>query len=140
MRQEDMKRLLWPGLPIPEGQLFEGSTKSTPAVKLNRLKKELERKTDYTLVRRQCYWLPQCELPEGLKNSSPVLYAFATAINGSTAQSIDQLSARVWGAHGATENNVQNDVYRLRHDYGLNVVSTGYRQMIVNTYSSTCST
>ena len=127
MRQEDMKRLLWPGLPIPEGQLFEGSTKSTPAVKLNRLKKELERKTDYTLVRRQCYWLPQCELPEGLKNSSPVLYAFATAINGSTAQSIDQLLEKVWNYDGSN-SDVTSGIYRLRHNFGLSahLHSTGY--------------
>jgi biotin operon repressor len=129
VRQSDIWKILLSGEPVPDGEIFEGSTCSAPAVKLSRLKKKLEREGEHTIKRIQCYRLPQCELAAGLEHS-PVLIQCATVLNGSTALSKDQLAAQVWN-YAASENDIWDAIYRLRDDWGLPVVSTGYRQMTV---------
>jgi hypothetical protein len=131
MRQSDMKRILQSDTAVPDEKIFGASTTSTPHVQLSRLKKEFEREGN-TIVRLQCYRQPLCELPEELKRA-PVLFGFATVLNGSTAQSIDQLAARVWGSNGASNDDVTTAVDRLRDVYGLNIVSTGYHAVRVET-------
>jgi biotin operon repressor len=127
MRQRDIDGILRSGEAVPGGQVFAGSTTSTRAVQLSRVKKRIEREGN-TVRRVQCYRLPQCELPAGLERS-PVLFQLASALAGSTALSVDQLAERVW-SHGASDNDVWNAVDRLR-DWGLNVVSTGYYRMMI---------
>jgi hypothetical protein len=58
---------------VPDSQISEGSTKSTTAVKLHRLRKEL-RENGERLPHIQGYWLDERPLPEGLKDS-PKLYS-----------------------------------------------------------------
>jgi hypothetical protein len=133
MRQQDMERLLRSDDgAVPDHLLFEGSTTSTPAVKLSRLKKKFEREGNHTIVGVQCYRLDRRELPESLKGA-PVLYAAATTLNESTALSKDQLATKVWGARGGSENDVWNVVHCLRDDWDLPILSTGYHQMVVKT-------
>jgi hypothetical protein len=128
MRQSEIEKILKSGEAVPGGTIFnDGSTKSTRAVQLSRVTEKIERETEYTVERIQCYRLPRSKLPKGLKGS-PVLWQLATEINGSTARSVDQLGERVWGSslNGWSESNVENGIYQLRHDWGLNVKSTGY--------------
>jgi hypothetical protein len=131
VRQSDIAKILQSDGAVPDGQIFDGSTTSTPAVQLSRLKKKFEREGENTIARLQCYRLDQCELPAGLERS-PVLFRFATVLNGSTALSKDRLAEQVWPS-GASDNDVWNAVDRLRDDWDLNVVSTGYRQIRVKT-------
>jgi hypothetical protein len=124
MSQWKIEHLLRSDDAVPDGEIFEGSTTSTPAVKLNRLRKKFAREGNNTIKHIQCYRLDWGPLPEGLKDK-PVLYRFATTLIGSTAQSIDQLSENVWGAPAVS--NVTNAVSQLRHEpWNLNIVSTGY--------------
>lgn len=133
MRQSEMLGILRSDGAVPDEQLFGASTCSTPHVQLTRLKKKLEREGNNTVVRLQCYRLPPCKLPEGL-NRCPVLFQFATALNGSTALSIDQIGERVWsGPNGCSDYDVTNAVDRCRDDWDLNIISTGYHQITVRT-------
>jgi hypothetical protein len=130
VRQSDIEKVLESGEPVPDEQIFGSSTRSTPHVQLARAKKKFEREGNNTVVRLQCYRLPQCELPEGLEDS-PVLYQFATVLNDSTALSKNQLAERVWPYAGDTD--VWNAVYRLCNGWDLGVISTGYHQKTVKT-------
>jgi hypothetical protein len=137
-RQSDIEKTLRSGEAVPDGEIFGDSTRSTPHVQLNRIKKKFETEGDNTVVRLQCYRLDQCRLPAGLKRS-PVLYRFATTLKNSTALSKDQLAERVW-PYGAGDTDVWNAVDRLRDDWSLNVVSTGYRQMVIKISDDVVST
>jgi hypothetical protein len=132
--QSDMEKILRSDGTVPDERLFGDSTRSTPHVQFGRVKKKFEREGN-TVVRLQCYRLPPCELPTGLRGS-PVLWRLAAELNGSTARSIEQLGDRVWGSspNGWLDNNVENGIHQLRHDGGLNVVSTGYHQLMINTW------
>jgi hypothetical protein len=135
MRQAEIERILDAGEPVPDGEIFGSSTKSTRGVQLSRVKAKYEREGPYTVSRLQCYRLPRRELPAGLERC-PVLFSLASALNGSTALSKDQLASpgRIWGNDGASDSAVWNGVDRLRDPpWSLNVVSTGYRQKGIKT-------
>jgi hypothetical protein len=127
---QKIERLLRNDDAVPDEQIFEGNTTSTPAVKLTRLRKKLAREGNDTIPHIQGYRLDECELPAGLERA-PKLFQLATTLNGSTAQSIDQLSEKVWGRLAA--NNVTNGISQLRHEpWSLNIVSTGYHGIRAN--------
>jgi hypothetical protein len=129
MRQSDIERILDPGEPVPDGEIFGNSTKSTPRVKLGRVKAKYERGGPYTVDRLQCYAL-RCELPAELERRCPVLFKFASALNSSTSLSVDQLasSTKIW-PDAVGDSSVWNAVSRLEDPpWNLNIVSTGYRQ------------
>ena len=129
MRQSDIEKILRSDTAVPDEKIFGSSTRSTAHVQLSRFKKKLE-KDGNTVVHLQCYRLPQCELPEGLKSAAPILFGLATKLNGSTALSIDQLAKEIW-CHRGSENDVTNAIYRLRHDWGVYPKSTGYHAITV---------
>jgi hypothetical protein len=129
-----IERLLRSDDTVPDGQIFEGSTTSTPAVKLTRLRKKFAGEGGNSTIKHvQCYRLDSVPVPEGLEKFS-VLYRLFTTLNGSTAQSIDQLSEKVWGR--PAESNVTNGISQLRHDWSLkdNIVSTGYHGIRTEPY------
>jgi hypothetical protein len=111
---------------VPGSQLFGDSTKSTPHVQYGRAKKKFENEGDQTYGRVPCYRLDPVPVPEGLEKS-PVSYRLFTTLNGSTAQSIDQLLEKVWNYDGSN-SDVTSGIYRLRHNFGLSahLHSTGY--------------
>jgi biotin operon repressor len=131
MRQSDMERLLRSGGAVPDGQIFGASTRSTAHVQLGRVKRKIERESGNTIERLQCYRLEQCTLPTGLEHS-PVLSRLATTLLGSTALSKEQLMEQVW-PYGGSDTDLWNGIHRLRDDWGLNVVSTGYHQVGIKT-------
>jgi hypothetical protein len=124
MRTLEIERLLRDDYDrtVPDSQISEGSTKSTPAVKLAKLRKKL-RENGERLPHIQGYWLDQCSLPEGLKGS-PKLYQSATVLMGSTALSADQLGEKVWGR--PAKSNVENAVSRLIHDWDVPIVKISF--------------
>jgi hypothetical protein len=128
----DIERILKSGGAVPDEQIFGDSTRNTAHAQLSRVKKKIETEGSYTVKRLQCYRLDRCELPAGLERF-PVLYEFAAALNGSTALSKDQIAGQVWqcGDYGGGDTDVWNVVYRLRSDWRLNVISTGYHQLEV---------
>jgi hypothetical protein len=132
MRQSGFTTILRSDSAVPGSQLFGDSTKSTPHVQLSREKKKIERESENTYGRVQCYRLDPVPVPEGLEKC-PALYPLFTALNGSTAQSRDQLLEKAWGS-GGTINDVTNGIYRLRHNWGLSahLHSTGYYEEKIN--------
>jgi hypothetical protein len=131
-RQSDFTTIFRSDGPVPGVRLFGDSTKSTPHVQFSRAKKKFESEGDQTYGRVPCYRLDPVPVPEGLEKS-PVLYRLFTTLNGSTAQSVDQLLEKVWN-YGGSNNDVHNGVSRLRHDWGLSahLHSTGYYETKIN--------
>jgi hypothetical protein len=131
--QGDIEKILRAGGAVPDEQIFGDSTRNTARAQLSRVKKKIEMEGDYTVTRLQCYRLEPCKLPAGLKKSFPVLYEFANTLNGSTALSMDQIARRVWqcGDRGGGDGDVWDGVCRLRRDWELDIISTGFHQLVV---------